>query len=641
MASRFSTGGLPGLGPPSHPASLLHITRTTTPSIFSAFSARPQLVSSLGLSTMLDNAFDSLAAISGTPPDYVRLFTLFLASYPLALPLASLSPTQKHIYSLAITTTFLGPVMRLWPGYAQLVATSLATYYIAKNNVGGRKMPWIVMFFQMGHLIGNHLVRELTGIPLTTVEITAMQMVLCMNLTTFAWDVYDGQQRTDAQCDPQQRESRIVRFPSLLEFAGYVSYFPGVLIGPSTRFNDYIAWARGDLYVRARADDPAAAIAAQERGTKNIKRTAPPQGRYPAAAKELLIGIAATALFSVFGATYTYGKLILPASQGGWSDQPLLVKIGLMQIAGLVARLKYYGIWSLTNGACVLSGLAYNGVRPNGKERWDRCKNIDIIHIEFANNWKELLDHWNQNTNIWLRNNIYKRVAKPGKKPGFKSTMLTFITSAFWHGISPGYYLTFVLGGLNQSAARTLRRHVRPLFFTDPRAPNPSVRAALIKKKNKNGSSAAAAAAKQETAPARPSRYTPGQWLYSVLSVASVQLTLNFTVVPFMLLTISDSLKAWREVGYYGALMTVGAMLAFRVGGLGQLLDQRSGVAERRRVERREREREREREKKEGEKDLRVLDGEVVEEAVQQGGEAIQEGAQVVKETFEEKRKDL
>lgn len=339
---------------PSHPANLLFSSAKTnnyTPSLFSAFSARPQLLSRspFALSTMLDSAFNRLSELSGTPPDYVRLFTLFLASYPLALPLSSLNPTQKHLYSLAITTVFLGPIMNLWSGYAQLIGTSLATYFIAKNKIGGKRMPWIVMFLQMGHLICNHLARELNGVPLTTIEITAMQMVLTMNLTTFAWDIFDGQSRTEEQCDAQQKESRIVQFPSLLEFAGYVSYFPGVLIGPSTRFNDYIAWARGDLYARARAADPAAEQAAQAKGAKVIKRTPPPSGRFPAAAKELLIGIVATALFSMFGATYTYEKLILPASQGGFADRSVLAKIGLMQVAGLAARLKYYGIWSLTN----------------------------------------------------------------------------------------------------------------------------------------------------------------------------------------------------------------------------------------------------------------------------------------------------
>ncbi|KAL9941031.1 hypothetical protein V8E36_000519 [Tilletia maclaganii] len=118
---------------------------------------------------------------------------------------------------------------------------------------------------------------RLAGISLTTVEITAKQMVLCMNLATFAWEAYDSQQRT---------------------------------------------------------------------------------------------------------------------SQDGWSGKPLLVKIGLTQLAGLCAPFKYYGIWSLTNGACVPSALAYNGITPNGKELWDRCRNIDIIHIGFASS------SWNMNTDL-------------------------------------------------------------------------------------------------------------------------------------------------------------------------------------------------------------------------------------------------
>ena len=48
-----------------------------------------------------------------------------------------------------------------------------------------------------------------------------MQMVLTMNLTTFAWDVYDGQMRTADECDEQQRGQRITEMPGILEFLGY------------------------------------------------------------------------------------------------------------------------------------------------------------------------------------------------------------------------------------------------------------------------------------------------------------------------------------------------------------------------------------------------------------------------------------
>lgn len=98
------------------------------------------------------------------------------------------------------------------------------TYGLTLYNVGGKEwMPWLIFGFEMGHLTINHLVRAFGNIPLTTIEITAMQMVLTMNLTSFAWSVHDGKNRNEAECDEQQKSMRITSdtFPSLLEFLGY------------------------------------------------------------------------------------------------------------------------------------------------------------------------------------------------------------------------------------------------------------------------------------------------------------------------------------------------------------------------------------------------------------------------------------
>jgi lysophospholipid acyltransferase len=179
-------------------------------------------------------------------------------------------------------------------------------------------------------------------------------------------------------------------------------------------------------------------------------------------------------------------------------------------------------------------------------------------------------------SDVWLRNCVYKRVAKPGKKPGFKSTMLTFMTSAFWHGVAPGYYrecsrdrslessadsampVTFVLGGLAQSVGRTLRKHLRPIVFRDPRAPNPSFGTLFT--------------------------YTPAQLVYCGLSIVAVQLSVNFTVLPFMLLGVRDSLAGWHALGYYGLVVVVALMAAFRAG-LGVHLDRASGVAQQKKAD--------------------------------------------------------
>ncbi|KAG7121163.1 Lysophospholipid acyltransferase like protein [Verticillium longisporum] len=71
------------------------------------------------------------------------------------------------------------------------------------------------------------------------------------------------------------------------------------------------------------------------------------------------------------------------------------------------------------------------------------------------------------NTNKWLRNYVYLRVTPRGKKPGFRASLMTFGTSALWHGFYPGYYMTFILASLIQTVAKNFRRYVRP-FFLDP-----------------------------------------------------------------------------------------------------------------------------------------------------------------------------
>ena len=113
--------------------------------------------------------------------------------------------------------------------------------------------------------------------------------------------------------------------------------------------------------------------------------------------------------------------------------------------------MKYYGIWALTEGGCILSGLGYNGIdEKTRKIKWDRVNNIDAWTLETGQNSRALFEAWNKNTNKWLRNYIYLRVTPKGKKPGFRSSMATFMTSAFWHGFYPG--VSFLsLGQLNES----------------------------------------------------------------------------------------------------------------------------------------------------------------------------------------------
>ena len=86
----------------------------------------------------------------------------------------------------------------------------------------------------------------------------------------------------------------------------------------------------------------------------------------------------------------------------------------------------------LTQGAAIITGLGFTGYNEEGRTLWDGAANIRVLNIEFAENFKMMIDSWNMKTNVWLRECIYKRVAKKGAKPGFKSSMMTFTVSAIW-----------------------------------------------------------------------------------------------------------------------------------------------------------------------------------------------------------------
>ena len=63
----------------------------------------------------------------------------------------------------------------------------------------------------------------------------------------------------------------------------------------------------------------------------------------------------------------------------------------------------------------------------------DRVNNVDVIGVEFAENFKSVTDMWNRKTNSWLRYYVYMRLTPDNGKPAFSVTMLTYLTSAFWH----------------------------------------------------------------------------------------------------------------------------------------------------------------------------------------------------------------
>jgi lysophospholipid acyltransferase len=348
---------------------------------------------------------------------------------------------------------YLVGLFDLWSGLRTLIISAGAAYLISAK-IHSPYMPWIGFVFLMGHMSINHIYRQMLDDP-SVVDITGAQMVMIMKLTAFCWNVQDGRLPA-SELSEFQREHAIRELPSLLDYTGWVLFFPALMAGPAFDYCDYHKYISTTLFTLPPGVDPSKAPPTRK------KRKIPRSGT-PATIKGI-IGSVWIFAFLKFSAWYNNDFLLGPT----YMDYSFPRRIFILYMLGLTTRMKYYGVWSLAEGSCILSGIGYNGVDPvTGRAKWDRLTNIKPLEIELAQNTRAFLGGWNINTNMWLRNYMYLRVTPKGKKPGFRATLATFVTSAFWHGFYPGYYLAFVLAAFLQTIAKS-KHTLAPLSHFQP-----------------------------------------------------------------------------------------------------------------------------------------------------------------------------
>ncbi|KAI4733698.1 MBOAT family protein-like protein [Aureobasidium sp. EXF-12298] len=449
--------------------------------------------------------FVYVAGKLGAAPDELKLIFSFLLSYPLAGVLKRIpdsKPAQKNVFIIVVSMFYLVGLFDLWAGLRTILISSIGAYAIAAY-IQGPYMPWVGFVFLMGHMSVNHIYRQIVNDP-STIDITGAQMVLVMKLTAFCWNVYDGT-LPEATLTDHQKERALRKLPSLLDYAGFVFFFPSLFAGPAFDYVDYRRWIETTMFELPPGVDPSKAPPTRKQ--RKIPRSGTP------AAWKAAFGLLWILAFLQFSGYY-YTDFLL---SDGYKQYGFLRRIWVLHMLGFTTRMKYYGVWSLTEGACILSGIGYKGIDPKtGKADWNRLQNVKPLGIELAQNSHAYLGNWNINTNMWLRNYVYLRVTPKGKKPGFRASMATFVTSAFWHGFYPGYYLAFVLASFIQNSAKNSRRLIRPFFMS-----------------------------------ADGTKAMPSKRYYDIFTWLCTQLAFSFTVAPFIFLGFGDSLEIWQRVYFY------------------------------------------------------------------------------------------
>ncbi|CAD0097974.1 unnamed protein product [Aureobasidium mustum] len=290
--------------------------------------------------------------------------------------------------------------------------------YAIAAYVQGPYMPWVGFVFLMGHMSVNHIYRQIVNDP-STIDITGAQMVLVMKLTAFCWNVYDGT-LPEATLTDHQKERALRKLPSLLDYAGFVFFFPSLFAGPAFDYVDYRRWIETTMFELPPGVDPSKAPPTRKQ--RKIPRSGTP------AAWKAAFGLLWIFAFLQFSGYY-YTDFLL---SDGYKQYGLLRRIWVLHMLGVTTRMKYYGVWSLTEGACILSGIGFKGIDPKtGKVDWNRLQNVKPLAIELAQNSHAYLGNWNINTNMWLRNYVYLRVTPKGKKPGFRANSRRLIRPFF------------------------------------------------------------------------------------------------------------------------------------------------------------------------------------------------------------------
>ena len=351
-----------------------------------------------------------LSNIIGYPYDQLQYLACMLACYFLSNLFRKISifnyyaeiklhSDWKHLFSMCISLSMTWYCFGFIGGVYHTLFIILGCYGLYKHCLAPKLSVFIFTFLYLSvlqfRILYSHYMEYI-------MNVTGIVMILVIKMTSL----------TDADIEYIKNEGNIV------EWMGYSLFFPAFLTGPALSFKDY----QNFIDSKNDWDDSIENNVSAQQSLRN--------------AALVLIPTMLQMFFPItYIATTQFGQL------------SILKKFIYLYFTMFFTRCKYYFAWFLAEANCRTIGLTTQ-----------QSKNFNIMKVEFADNPKELLENWNIFTAKWLKNFVYLPLYKGGfSKSG--ATYATNIVSAFWHGFYPGYYFTFLLGGIYTKLGRDFYRY--------------------------------------------------------------------------------------------------------------------------------------------------------------------------------------
>lgn len=359
--------------------------------------------------------------------------------------------------------------------------------YILVRIISLENLPQVTMIVALGYQTMLHMYRQYVDPGGYTIDITGGLMMLTQRVTAVAFSLRDAAHFDDALLTPYQRRAAIKTTPDALTYFAYMFDFHMLLAGPLVPYTTFCRIADG----------------------KNVR----PDGSQPINHRRIISQLVCVCVSIPL--LLKLSPLIKEESlMSKWfMEQYLFIRILYLMGFCFVCRIQYYIAWKLAEATCHASCYGYY-IDEDANEHWDGADNINIQQVEFATSMKKLIDNWNISTQRWLKHVCYDRNIH-------MKTLRTFLLSALWHGLYPGYYLSFFTNMYFVIAAREVRHRLRPILLSSKFCPK------LI--------------------------YDIITWLFTISFLA-------YTAIPFIVLHYEKSIHIWKQLYFFGHIL---ATLAF------------------------------------------------------------------------------
>lgn len=429
----------------------------------------------------------------GMPIETVAYVFGMFACYPLGL-IMSMVPygMPRHLFSFLLGAFLLQ--FTLGVQWIHHLITCLVAYGMILI-LPRKSLKTALPLFVMTYMTLGHLHRQYINYLGWDLDFTGTQMVLTQKLYMIGYNLYDGEilakGNTADRAAKKCSKYALQSAPGLLEFLGYGFCFSSLLAGPAYEYATYLRAIDGSVFLKPD-------------GTRgNIPSNVMPT------LKAFVTSLVCMAIHVVLGGMFPLLDTTDPQHntpvfltstflEQSWPYRYFYVWVGLF-----ATREKYYFAWKNAEGAQNLWYAGFDGVDETGEPLgWTTANNVDILGMELAPSVQMMTRDWNKKTSDWLTRYVYMRTGG--------SLLAVYSLSAFWHGFYPGYYLFFLSVPIATFCDRLAKKKLGPLC-SDSRLS-----------------------------------------LYGLAGTLATTITVNYMIIPFIMLAGGWSWDAWKANYFFG-----------------------------------------------------------------------------------------